>query len=232
MQIRKSRGLGKIIEAAFEKSAAPRAKPMPGIQYGPEETMRGTPPAATKPQMSTGTPQAQAPAAKPAAAPAAAPAQKPGSQLPIPAGPHGPALQQEWMKLMQEAGPSIAKMGQWAQQMSKQPMVAKDPQFAASLNQFSQTIANLPQKPQSVPELQQQIQGMHKQLENFWLKWQDAYQRGHQFMRSSTDQLKAFEHFVNKKLNMKGFQNAATPVPQGQNPMQGTTPLQNMGGFA
>jgi hypothetical protein len=69
---------------------------------------------------------------------------------------------------------------------------------------------------------------MHQQLENFWLKWRDAYQRGHEFMSNSTGRLKAFEAFVAKTLNIKAFQNAATPIPQGPPPANSA---QNMGGF-
>lgn len=113
---------------------------------------------------------------------------------------------------MKDSGPHIAQMGQWAQKMAAQPMVAKNPNLSASLNGFAQTIAQLPNNPQSVPQLQKQIEGLHGQLEDFWLKWRDAYQRGHQFMQQSTNQLKAFDQFVNKNLNMKAFQNAGQQI--------------------
>jgi hypothetical protein len=138
--------------------------------------------------------------------------QQKATGLPIPAGPYGPQLQQHWQGLMKQHGNEINKMGEWAAKMGKQPMVAKDPKLSASLAQFGQLIAGLPNSPQSIPQLQQQIQVMHVQLQDFWLKWQKAYQTGHTFMSDSTTRLKAFDAFVGKILNIKGFQNAATPI--------------------
>jgi len=199
MQIRKSRGLGSIIEAAFDKAAAPGYRTMPGTKqkFSDPNALNNFDPTGKAQAPQRNKPPAPA-ATPPAAAPAAAPA--------TPAGPYGAQLQQHWQQLMQQHGTEINKMSQWAAQFVKQPMVAKDPQLAASLTQFTQIIAALPTDPTSVPKLQAQMQALHSQLENFWVKWQQAYQRGDDFMKNSTQRLKAFDHFVTKTLNVKGLQ--------------------------
>lgn len=213
MQIRKSRGLGKIIEAAFDKSAGPfpRAKPMPGIQYGPEETIRGTPPPAAKPPMSSGTPgAAQKPAAP--AAPAA----------PAPADRRNQMLMQQWNSWMTQHGPELTQMSQWAQKMATQPMVAKDQPFVQNLNQLAAQLQALPKSPTAVPAVQKQVEALSHQMKNFWIRWQQAYQKGHGFMDSSTKQLESFKKTL-EKINMPGIaKNQPAPAP-------GAT--QNMGGF-
>lgn len=194
------------IAKLMDKTAAP---PMPGISYGPTETIR--PGLQHQPGGRMIAPPS--PAGKAPAAPGKAPG---GSATevgpPTPPGLYGQQLQQHWNQIVKDAKPGIDGLAKWAEKMARQPMVAKDQAFAASLGNFVRMLNALPDNPQSVPLLKGQIQNMHGQLENFWLKWRDAYQRGHQFLQQSTNDLKNFEQFVNSKLDIKAFQG---PVAQG-----------------
>lgn len=142
----------------------------------------------------------------------------------------GQQLVQEWNKMMQIHGKDLSEVSAWAKKMSSQPMVAKDPNFSGALNQFAGLIDQLPNSPQGMPAAKEALAGIHAQLNNFWVKWQQAYQKGHGFLQNSDIRLKAFDKLLGN-IDIKAFSKyPAAPAPAAP-PAGQNAGNQNTGGF-
>lgn len=209
MKIQKCRGLGSIVEAAFEKAAAGPVQDYIGQQNVQRTKQLRKPfaaPAAAQPPLASGTPAAAAPAqpAAPAAAPAApaapAPAANPAAAAPA-AAPQDKAsqmAQKQWQFNMQKHGPEIAKMQNWAATLATRPFVANNQFLAKALTDFSGKLQALPNDPRGIPDVKKTIEGLNHMMNNLWEDYTAAYQRGHKFLTQSEKDLAGFDKLLDK----------------------------------